>query len=430
MAIAGYFILFSRFGISLYGSREVARFQENPKVLQKTFSELFSLNFGLTLIVSLIYFLCIFLVPKFWIYRDYHYVLLVMVSTSFLSIDWCFSGLEKFKFLAVRNLIFKVINIIVIILFVVSKKDGLVYLGIIVLINLLTNFSNFYGLFLVNIKPTVRFKGLRKHLSPMVLLFSTNLAVSVYTALDTIMLGFLNTFDQVGYYTIGTKLIKVVLPIILVGTSVFVSRLTNEREKGETNEVQKNLDKSFSLIAFVAPFAAITLFLMSREIIIILFGDEYINSIIILKVLSPIILIAAISNFLGLQILVTHRLESKLFRCIVVGALFNVLGNYFLIPTLGARGASISTLLSELIILGLTWKNVVDLNLFEYRNRGYLLIMLSSFVVLLPTVVYFNEIGFLYKIVSLGLSGIVHIIIVAFFIENIWMKKLINKIFR
>ena len=63
--IVSYFALFAFVGIPTYGTREIAKYRDEPERLNKIFTELFLINTISTTISTLAYISMIFLVPAF-----------------------------------------------------------------------------------------------------------------------------------------------------------------------------------------------------------------------------------------------------------------------------------------------------------------------------------------------------------------------------
>ena len=83
-------------------------------------------------------------------------------------------------------------------IFVRQKEDYVVYAAITVFAAVGSNILNF-----IRIQKFIDFKWdgsykLKRHIKPILILFAQSLAVSIYTNLDTVMLGFMKTDVDVG----------------------------------------------------------------------------------------------------------------------------------------------------------------------------------------------------------------------------------------
>jgi O-antigen/teichoic acid export membrane protein len=107
---------------------------------------------------------------------------------------------------------------------------------------------------------------------------------------------------------------------------------------------------AFKAIFVVCMPVLIIGFFFSREIIYMIYGNEYVNSVLVLQIL----LFAFI--FVSAGMLCSHVLAGINREKIIVvatgaGALINVAANVLVIPRYGAEGAALTTVVTELSVL-------------------------------------------------------------------------------
>ncbi|MBE9112104.1 flippase [Nodosilinea sp. LEGE 07298] len=179
------------------------------------------------------------------------------------------------------------------------------------------------------------------HSWPLIL---SGVAIMVYMRIDQVMLGQLANDEAVGVYSAAVRLSEgwYFVPIT-IASSVFpaIVKLKHSDERG----YQQQLQKLFRVIVALSYCAILVLTLFSKPIIATLFGADYIDS-------SRVLLIHAWSGvFVSLGTvrslwMATENLLVLSFLFTLVGAISNVLLNYFLIPRFSAVGASAATLFS------------------------------------------------------------------------------------
>ena len=127
-SVINYFILFSVLGMSVVGTREIARCKDNTKELNKTFSSLFLFNTFSTSIALLVLIIAIFTIPQ--LHKHYTLMLIgaVKLLFNYMLIEWLYKGLEEFKFITIRTLLVKVAYVISVYVFVKSKIILIFYL--------------------------------------------------------------------------------------------------------------------------------------------------------------------------------------------------------------------------------------------------------------------------------------------------------------
>lgn len=347
---AQYFALVATLGIPLYGIKEIAKLKDKQQERNKLFSELFSLNLISGAICSLFYIISIYLIPELYKEKEFLLVTGTMVYLSAFSFDWFFNGRENFKMITIRSVIIKALSILLLFLVVKKEQDAIYYCAISALAIVLNNLWNFF--YIIRNEVHISFYGLsyRPHIRPLFLLLATNVAVSIYTILDTIMLGFMSDYTEVGYYNSAIKITRLLLPFAIATTYVLIPKISYAYSRNDKLSCLHYLQRSFNLITLFATPISIGLIIIAPSFVPLFFGPEFGGTILPMQLLSTIILLVGLSNFFGLQILVSFGHEKKQFLCIISGTIVNVVINLIMIPRFGANGASIASVAAELLI--------------------------------------------------------------------------------
>ena len=108
------------FGISLYGQREIAYAQNQPRKRKKVFFELVIIRFITIAIALLVYY--------FWFVRGdeynlYYKILIIELVAAAFDISWFFQGIEEFKKTVLRNVLVRVISVTLVFVFVKTSED-------------------------------------------------------------------------------------------------------------------------------------------------------------------------------------------------------------------------------------------------------------------------------------------------------------------
>lgn len=371
-SVSEYFIMFASLGIPLYGIREVAKVRDNKQKLEITTSEIFLLNLITTLVVIVFYFIILYLG-----YLGQEKSLLKIMSLNifltFLGVEWFYQGLEEYKYIAIRSIFFKIISLILIFILVKTKKDYISY-GLITVLS--TVGSNIFNFFKLKSFTNLTFKKLniKRHLKPIAMIFSMNIAISIYTNLDNVMLGYKSTETAVGLYSSGIKLVKLVLGIVTSLGTVMLPRISNYIHNGLENELKNLLNKVFKFIMMLSLPCFLGLYLTSKEIILIFAGNGFEEAVTTMRYLTPIIVFIALSNLIGIQILYPRGEEKKVLISVVIGAIVNFSLNWILIPKYAQNGAAISTSIAEglvllvQIILGYKYLKFIEFNFDFFKS--------------------------------------------------------------
>jgi len=197
-------------------------------------------------------------------------------------------------------------------------------------------------------------------------------ATTIYSTLDTVVLGFLTDEFQVGLYTAAVKLSKVAIPLVVGLSAVMIPKMANSIESGDYSTQIGLLQKSFRFILFIATPISMGLFIFREQFILIFSGTDFLDAAQSMKYLAFLPLFIGLGYFFGFQILVPYGLNKGLFIATTGGLLFFGVLNVILTPSSGAKGTAISIFVAELmvtlfyvafcprkIILALSWKEML-----------------------------------------------------------------------
>lgn len=345
-SIVTYFILFGSLGIATYAKREIAYVQDEPKERTKVFWEIFILK-TITLLISIFIYYFIFAINNE--YSLYYKILIIEILANIFDISWFFQGMEDFKKVVLRNSIIKILLTILIFLVVKTENDLWKYFLIVVASTLFGNLSFWIGIrkYLCKIKDNL---DIKKHIKPAILFLLPQIAVQVYTILDKVMLGqIIDDKSEVGYYEQASKIVRLGLTVVTTIGVVISTRVANIYSKGDEKEVKNKIYKSFNFIWLLGFPIMVGLIIATDNFVPWFYGNGYDEVKILIKVMSPIIIIVGMSNVFGTQYLNPTKQQNKYTVAVVVSAITNVIFNFILIPRFMAVGATISTVIAEFI---------------------------------------------------------------------------------
>jgi len=395
------FALFAALGIPLYGISAIAKSDSNTK-RSKTFSELILIH-GITgFIFSLVYFILIYTVPFFQAHLSLYSTAGLIILLGFTSVDWFYSGLAKFKLIALRSVFIKIISVVLLFIFVKSPSDFLNYLCILIF-SLVGN--NIISLILIKKHTRLRIKGIKikRHLRPVLFVLGSNIAINMYAIWDTLLLGFLTNDKTVGLYFAAVKLVKFSIPFIIsLGASIIPSLTLNIHNKNK-GEVDRLLAESFQFIIFLAIPIAMGTFALAREFILVLSGNDFLSAVSTMQVVAILPLFIGLGHFFSLQILVPSGLNRQMFYATFAGVVCSLILNFTLIPFYGSIGSATANIVSEFVVTGLFYY-YVNKN-FDIQINWALVIKAFVSCMLFIPIVYLVRYFFQSPIAILVLSG-------------------------
>lgn len=425
ISIVTYFILFGSLGVSMYGQREIAYYQDDIEKRTKIFYEIFFMRL-ITLGISILVFYLVFCLNGE--YNTFYKILLLEIIANIVDISWFFHGLEEFKKTVIRNVFVKLISVICIFVFVKSDNDLWIYYLIYVLSTLLGNLSLWLYMPKYINKLSIKGLNLKKHIKPTITLFIPQIAIQIYTVLDKTMLGvMLEDKSEVAFYEESQKIIKILLMVATSLGTVMLPRIAAVFSKGNKEKIKEYINNSFSFIMLLAFPMMMGIILISNNFVPIFFGEGFDKVKPLLCITSPIIVLIGLSNVVGTQYLLPTKRQGKFTLSVVSGAIINFTLNYFLIKSNMSIGASIATVIAELSVTTIQFilvrKEIKFSEVFKLIYK-YLLVSILMFIIALP--INLLPLTDLYKLILKILVSVMSYFIILILIKDKYILKVIN----
>jgi O-antigen/teichoic acid export membrane protein len=434
IALTTTFVIVGSLGIPIYGIREIAKVKKDKELLSKTFLEI--------ILIQVIWLSFILVLYFFWLqYTNTFSGELVMKIASFFHIigvigliNWFYQGLENYRFIAIVN--FGVRSLTIILMFALINLNHQYWLYYSILV-----FSTFLGgtVSIVYLKKylSLNLKNLnfRRHIKAIGVLFGIQIAIAVYTSMDVVFLKYFSNDEQVGFFSPAVRLIKVsTLMITSIGT-VLIPKLSDYIQNNKIKECNVVINKSIKYVLFLSFPLIFLIWLYANDIIFLFVGDKFLNSVLLLRLLSPLILLTGMSNVFGLQVLISFHKERLFLYSVGLGALISIPLNIILMSKFESLGAAYSILITEFIITILTFYFARKTLKFKYpikSGMNYLFLSLFFVPISLISAHFFDQ--FIFMVINTFFCMLLYVLGLlilkdSFFIENIWTPflKIKNK---
>ncbi len=382
---AGLFTIFLDFGYDTLLIREVSK---KKKVSEKYINNIISFRLFLSFIVIIIASLIINFLDidpeiQYVLYIFLLYKILISISNVFYS---SFRAFEHMEFEAIIQIIsnFLRCGIGIILLYF---GFGLLELSYAFL------FSGFVAVFLCGvistfkfIKPKITFpfnfvKQTIKTALPLSLISVFSL---IFLRIDTVFLSFMKGANVVGWYNASYNLILNFIPIphLFMQTILPLLSRYSVSSHGSLNNAY---NKAFKILFMIGLPISVGISLLSDRFIILFYGLEYSNSIISLQILAWDVLVKFL-YFSSAYILISINKQTKMVFAVAITASINIILNFILIPNYSYVGASIATIISELVLLFI----------YLFYNRKYSFhiefkkIFPVPIIAIVPVILYLN----------------------------------------
>lgn len=345
MAFVMYFLLFVDMGFSLIGIREIAR---DSSIIRKYVNHIVTIR-SIISIISFIFLVIIALMLD----RSWDVKMIVIISginlfANALLLDWVFQGIEKMEIIAIRQIVIGAVNLIGVIVFVHTKEDTIAAMLIFMLsllINslwLLAYYIRKYGMIKFSYDKQF-WKIIFKASIPMGF---SNLFIVMITITSTVMLWFLSTESETGFFTSAYKIFMIsILPVAVIQSTLFpvISRAKSTAER------KSLLHKYTIIIYFFGTIVCFGIMAYAGEVINIIFGNQFNSAIWVLQILMINSLLVHFNNTYTAPLIAWNH-EKKSLIVMIIGATVNITMNLILIPKYGAVGAAWAIVLGEITI--------------------------------------------------------------------------------
>ena len=357
-SIAYYFVIAANLGIGIHGKRAIARAEK----VRETFWSLFAMHAVISVIAMAAYAIFILVFVKefsliYWI--EFLYVL-----SALFDITWLFYGLENFRSVVIKNTFVKVLECVLIFIFVKTPSDLWKYTAISASA-LLAGQMVLLPQAMV-ILPPVKFhwEDMKQHIKPLFVFSIAIIATTLYTVFDKTLLGILSTKENVAYYEYSNRIIALPKTFVEIVSSVMFPRACKLAAEGKKEEQNRYIDYSFIVAAFIGIGSVFGLWAIARPFAVLYYGKPFAICGNIIIAMSPLVYIIGAGKILRSQYMIPNGMDKEFNFCIIVNAIINLILSWMLIPQLGVYGAVVGTIGAE--VFGFSYQLVICRKYINY----------------------------------------------------------------
>jgi O-antigen/teichoic acid export membrane protein len=377
-ALMLYFTMFVMLGLQTYGTREVSKSEAN---INSTVGNIISLRILAFFISYVMLFTFSFLNKGNNVFNNLLLLYGITLLPSALNLDWVFSGLQEMQHNAIYNLIKNLLPCIFIFIFFKHKEQ--IYLiplftssGIFValLYQLYVYFINKKFKILINLKS----EGFTQYIKFGLPFMISGILAMINCNVDRIVIRFTRSAWEAGVYSAGYNIIMFLTNIITLIFIPFFPLLIKYYHTKELDKLKKIIDNILRIIALITFPIFLGGVLLSKEIILLLFGEKYLEGYVSFAILMIYILILFIREIYG-YCLNAWNLEKKYLNIVFLSSMVNLILNLLFTRFYGMNIAAIITVLSEVINLFL---------MRRFANNVLKIQVLKQFkITLIPTII-------------------------------------------
>ena len=277
-----------------------------------------------------------------------------------------FEALNNFKVNFYSELIFQIVRLVIIsfvVLFALKMGYNDETLLFYMIVGLSVCYFIYFLFFIVN-RSKLSFlayeaKSLdvkeKKQLNYFLIMMSATAFSGVFFSyVDRIMLGRFVGAEFIGYYAAAFSLVGSAIPLIAL-SGAFLPVFSRMQKK----ELKIFFKKSSKIILMTSVLAFLFFFLFSKYLVLIVFGENYMSSVGIMKSLSLLLIIVPITSLISTYIISMGK-PVIVTKALLTSTLANIMLNYILILILigwgeiyAVYGVVVATIISNMIYLAI-----------------------------------------------------------------------------
>jgi PST family polysaccharide transporter len=348
-----YFTILINFGFDLSATRAIAANRNNVQERNKIFNQVVLAKVLLFIVSIVLFSIALFTVPQLKDEKEVAVFSFLLCLSWVITPNWLYQGMQELSRVAMFNLVTKVIFTVIILLVVKEKSDYIWQPLAISIAQIIVGIYSFtYAIRRYNI--TLR----KTQLQPVLqllwkekVIFFSMVVINLYTTTNVVLLGFLQSEEQVGFYSAGYRLIVIIQSLISIPLSQAMfpfigSAFAQSRERGL--DVVRQMLPVVTVLTFSAAFI---LWLFGPLVIMVLYGHKFEPSIMVFRILAFVPVVIGWSNIFGIQTMINLKMDKVFFRITAIGALSSIVLNFLFVTRFGFVGTAMSWVLTEILIV-------------------------------------------------------------------------------
>lgn len=322
-SVVAYFQTFTDYGFAYTSVKEIARNKENIKIISQVVCETIMARIFLMIISFCILLLCVYFIPFIQVNREVVFLTFLLIPGHVLFADWFFQGMEDMKYIAMLDVLSKLFFTILVFVVIRERSD---YIYQPVLTSIGYTVSAILCLWIMRKRYRVVFYvppifNIWKRIERGFNIFLSIFLPSIYTNINTLLLGGFNGEKATGIYSGGAKFTSLAYNVISLLSRVFYPYLSR----------RPNSHKSYSiLIISIGALISLFLFLGADIIVKVILGDEFFETIPVLRIVAFTPLAMSVMNAYGINSLVLRGkddiLRNIIFASTILGLISGVYG--------------------------------------------------------------------------------------------------------
>ena len=433
-SIVSYFTMFATYGFVDYGTKLIAENRNDTERKSKIFSCVFysKLLFSTIVLFSYVVLLLIFTsdITSFYLLLTMSlYIFTILIDPLFY-----FQGNEEFVSISIRNIIIRLLSVILVFLLVKDSDDIILY-------SLILSAGNFLAVIIMLFSLKGKVKFVKISFKDLLLVFKKSFPYFLPLLTNTLsmygyqtILGMFGSDSDSGLYAQATKFTSLIIGIISSLSVIVLSRISFLNKASQSIEFEKKTNQIARLFWLVSLPAFAGLMYCNQYLIPWFFGDGYIEVIPLIYIMGACVIFSSLNTLIiNLYYRPFNKIKGQM-NIIIFTTIFGIILALVLIYFYGAIGCAIATVMTDTIRSVLfiynsrknfCWKKFFKQGVIPLFSTLIMCIFLLTFMLLSSYILQISNFLNLVILVSIGL--IVYFISLILFKEP-FATDMINKV--
>ncbi|MBU2768776.1 flippase [Acidithiobacillus ferrivorans] len=350
-AFIQYMVVITDYGFNLSATRDVTLKRNSPEELNDIITAVLIIKSCLAIAGGVAIIILISTIKLFQEHKTLYLAAYITVLGSALFPLWLFQGLERMRDISKLLIASRLITTAAIFIFIHNPGDY-VYAAIIQSLPMLL--ATLPAWIIIKNSHSYAWKSpklttIKQQLNNGWHIFLSTSAINIYSNSNLFILGIVTGPIAVAYFSVANKISSAVIGLYQPIVNTLYPHVSNLSSKNR-QEAITFIRKIFPIFIAVGLISSMTLFLLAPEIIRIVAGSNYQDSVPVLKFLSPLPLLLAFGLLFGGLTMLPLGM-TKLFSWITItAAIVDLLAIYPLVINFAEQGAAISNVITELYV--------------------------------------------------------------------------------
>jgi len=351
VSFAGFFGTLADYGFNLTASRAVAVNRSNRHEVSRIASQVVFTKAVMLANCAGLFWLLIWAVPKLHGNDLVMWMGFLQMALGTFSPFWLYQGLEELRYSSRVNLAARVAYVPALFVFVRHPGDIWKWMVLQAVVGAISaGVLWFHACLRLGVGWTrPHWIDVKTQLREGFSLFVSQAAVKAYTSGNTFILGMFTNMTMAGYYSAAERVVQMVLALLGPVTQAVYPRASQLAASSRQAALQLTR-KMLLFMGTVGLGMSAGVLVAAPWLVPIFLGARFRPSITIMQILSPLPFLIALSNVLGIQVMVPFKRDVAFTVILVAAGLFNLGMASLLAPHWQGKGMAFSVTCSEFLV--------------------------------------------------------------------------------